>query len=87
MITQTLPAIRTLFHWEDIMYPLPRHVVVWMRVVPCVVGACLSAVVAAQTPGSGARAPAKGRRHGQNLGACLRHKPRHNYRYTSAEIN
>jgi len=47
---QTLPAIHHLFHWEDTMHPLPRHIVVWMRVVPCVVGICLSAVAAAQAP-------------------------------------
>src|SRR5262245_4527606 len=49
-MTQTLHAIRTLFHWEDIMHTLPRHAVVWMRVVTCIVGAWLSAVAVAQAP-------------------------------------
>ena len=45
------------------MHPLPRHIVVWMRVVPCVVGICLSAVAAAQAP---AQAPVPL----QQAGAC-----------------
>jgi glyoxylase-like metal-dependent hydrolase (beta-lactamase superfamily II) len=52
-MTRTLHAIRHLFHWEDTMSTLPRYALVWMRVVTCVVGACLSAVAAAQAPAPG----------------------------------
>ena len=36
------------------MPTLPRHAAMWIRVVTCVVGACLNAVAAAQAPAQGA---------------------------------
>src|SRR5262245_41251885 len=49
-MTQPLHAIRNLFSWEAPMQTLPHHAGVWIRVMTCVVGVCLSAVAAAQTP-------------------------------------